>query len=117
MNLLIDIHTHLDHPLLINKIDEIIKRAKIVGLKPIITNGINPETNRKCLELSKKYDIVKCAMGLYPRNALKKDIESGDYPLKIIDFDVNEEIEFIKKNKDDIVAIGEVGLDFVDGEH
>lgn len=102
MNLLIDIHTHLDHPLLINNLDEMLHRAKNVGLKHIITNGINPETNRICLELSKKYDIVKCAMGLYPRNALN--------------FDIDEEINFIRKNKDNIVAVGEVGLDFVSGE-
>ena len=116
MDLLIDAHSHLDHPLLIDKIDDIIKRAKAAGLKHIITNGINPETNRKCLELSKKYDIVECAMGLYPRDALKKEIESGEYPLKIADFNVDDEIDFIRKNKNSIVAISEVGLDFVDGE-
>lgn len=116
MNLLIDTHSHLDHILLINKINEIINRAKNAGLKHIITNGINPETNRKCLELSKKYDIVKCAMGLYPRSALKKEIESSEYPLKFVDFDVDEEIEFIKRNKGDVVAISEVGLDYVNGE-
>ena len=102
MNLLIDIHTHLDHPLLIDKIEEIIKRAKIAGLKHIITNGINPETNRKCLELSKKYEILKCGMGIYPR--------------KVIDFDINEEIDFIRKNRNNITAISEVGLDFVESE-
>lgn len=116
MNLLVDVHTHLDHPLLINKIDEIVHRAKNAGLKHIITNGINPETNRKCLELSKKYDIVKCAMGIYPRNSLKKEIEAGDYPLKIEDFNIDDEIAFIRKNKNKIVAISEVGLDFVHGE-
>ena len=117
MNLLIDVHSHLDHPLLLNRIDEIITRAKNVGLKHIITNGINPETNRICLELSKKYTIVKCAMGLYPRSALKKEVESGEYPLKAIDFSIDEEIEFIRKNRSNIVAISEVGLDFVNGEH
>ena len=116
MSLLVDVHAHLDHPLLVNKIDEIVKRAENAGLKHIITNGINPETNRKCLELSRKYDIVKCAMGLYPRNALKKEIESGEYQLEAAEFDVDEEIDFIKKNKDDITAISEVGLDFVNGE-
>ena len=116
MKLLVDVHTHLDHPLLINKIDEIVKRAKNAGLKHIITNGINPETNRTCLELSKKYDIIKCAMGLYPRNALKKEIESGEYPLKIEDFNIDDEMEFITKNRNSIVAISEVGLDFVNGE-
>ena len=116
MNLLIDIHTHLDHPILINKIDEIVNRAKNAGLKHIITNGINPDTNRKCLELSKKYDIIRCAMGIYPRSALKKEIENSEYKIDLIDFDFDEEINFIRKNKDNIVAISEVGLDFVNGE-
>ena len=116
MNLLADVHSHLDHPLLIDKIDEIVQRARNAGLKQIITNGINPETNRKCLELSRKYEIVKCAMGLYPRNPLKEETESGEYPLKIADFDVDAEIAFIRKNKDSIVAISEVGLDFVHGK-
>ena len=116
MSLLIDVHSHLDHQLLISKIDELVKRAKNAGLRHIITNGINPETNRICLELSKKYDIVECGMGIYPRDALKNEIESGDYPIKIEDFDIGEEINFIKKNKNHIAAISEVGLDFVAGE-
>ena len=116
MNLLIDAHSHLDHQLLINKIEDIIKRAKNAGLKHIITNGINPETNRICLELSKKYGIVECGMGIYPRDALKNEIEAGDYPIKIEDFDIDEEINFIKKNKNNVKAISEVGLDFVNGE-
>ena len=116
MDLLIDAHSHLDHHLLISKIDDIIKRAKNAGLKHIITNGINPQTNRICLELSKKYDIVECGMGIYPRAALKKELENENSSLKFQDFDIDEEIEFIKKNKNHIVAISEVGLDFVHGE-
>ena len=116
MALLIDIHSHLDHSLLINKIGDIVKRAKNAGLKHIITNGINPETNRICLGLSKKYDIIKCGMGVYPRDALKKEVETGEAQLEIKDFDIDEEIDFIKKNKNDIVAVSEVGLDFVNGE-
>ena len=114
--MLIDAHSHLDHHLLAGKIGEIVRRAKNAGVRHIITNGINPETNRLCLELSKKYDIVECGMGLYPRNALKKDIDSGDYPIKEWDYDVDKELDFIRKNKDNIVAISEVGLDFVNGE-
>ncbi|MBI2657176.1 TatD family hydrolase [Candidatus Woesearchaeota archaeon] len=116
MKLLIDVHSHLDHPLLISKIDEIVHRARDAGLKHIITNGINPETNRICLELSKKYDIVKCGMGIYPRDALKKEAETGEAQLKVGDFDIDEEISFIKENKENIAAVSEVGLDFVNGE-
>ena len=116
MSLLIDIHSHLDHSSLIGKIDEIVQRAKNAGLKHIITNGINPETNRTCLELSKKYDIIECGMGIYPRDALKKEAETGEAELKVEEFDIDEEIEFIKKNKNNVIAISEVGLDFVNGE-
>lgn len=116
MNLLIDIHSHLDHPLLINKIDEIVYRAKNAGLKHIITNGINPETNRICLELSKKYGIIECGMGIYPRDALKKEAETGEAQLKVEEFDIDEEIAFIMENKENIAAVSEVGLDFVNGE-
>src|SRR3989338_7737704 len=116
MTLLIDIHSHLDHHLLISKIDDIIKRARNAGLKHIITNGINPETNRICLELSKKYDIVECGMGVYPRDALEREVETGEANLEVKNFDIGEEISFIKKNKNNIVAISEVGMDFVNGE-
>lgn len=114
--MLIDIHSHLDHPLIYEKLDAVIENAKKAGLRHIVTNGINPETNRLCLEISKKYDIVECAMGLYPRSALKKDIKEYSYPTGKSDFDADGEIDFIRKNKNNIVAVSEVGLDFVNGE-
>ena len=113
--MLIDIHSHLDHPLIYGNLDAVIENARKAGLKRIITNGISPETNRLCLEISKKYDIVECAMGLYPRSALKRDMEESHYPSGKADFDVDEEINFIKKNKNNMVAVSEVGLDFVNG--
>ena len=59
---------------------------------------------------------MKCGLGLYPRDALKKEMENGEYPLKFIDYEVDEEIGFIRKSKSNIIAISEVGLDFVNGE-
>jgi len=89
-----DIHAHLE---LIRDLDDFIKRAKASGVKKIIANGTNKETNEKALYFSKKYDIVEAALGLYPSEVSKSNI--------------NEEIKFIKMNKDKIVALGEVGLD------
>ena len=112
----IDIHSHLDHPLLFDKLDEIISRAISAGVRHVITNGINPKTNRMCLEISKKYEIVKCGMGIYPRDSLKKESSEGNYKIDVSDFDIDDEINFIRCNKDKIAAISEVGLDFVHGE-
>ncbi|MBI2140575.1 TatD family hydrolase [Candidatus Woesearchaeota archaeon] len=115
--LLIDIHCHLDHFSFNPDRDAVIERAKEAGVKIILTNGINPETNRISLELSKKYPLVRAAMGIYPIHALQKDIQTGAYPLKPNVFDVDEEIDFIEKNKGNIAAVGECGLDGLDPEH
>ena len=92
--MLIDCHSHLDHEQFKKDIDGVIQRAKDAGVKRIITNGINPETNRTSLKLAEKYDIVKAALGIYPQ---------------FTNLNIEEEIEFIKKQS--IIAIGEVGLD------
>ena len=110
--MLIDIHCHLDHCYFKGDLDNVIDNAEKSGLKVILTAGINPETNRKTLEMADKHDIVKASLGIYPIKTLQKEIESGDYPLKENKFDIDEEIKFIEKNKNKIIAIGEVGLDY-----
>jgi TatD DNase family protein len=110
--ILVDVHAHLDHEHFRDKLDGVMKRAEEAGLKAVITNGITPETNRMCLEFSKKYDIVKAAMGIFPVDALQRDADEGIYPLKPERFDVDEEIRFIEKNEKKIIAIGEIGMDF-----
>jgi len=109
---LIDVHTHLDHPKFKDDLDEVIQRAKKAGLKAIINNGIDPETNRFTLELAKKYDIVKASLGIYPPEVLEAEIKQYGLNTKLKPFDIDEEIEFIKKNKKNIIALGEVGLDY-----
>jgi len=110
--MLIDIHSHLDHQYFEKDLDVVIENAKKNSLKVILTAGINPETNRKTLELAKKYDIIKPCLGIYPVQALQKEIESGEIPLKKDVLNIDEEIKFIEKNKLKIAAVGEVGLDY-----
>ena len=97
--MLVDVHAHLDYDNLKN-LYEVVERAKEAGVVCIITNGLNKESNRKCLEIEKKYNIVKAALGFYPKDAIKTNVES--------------EIEFIRKKKP--FAIGEIGLDGTYGE-
>lgn len=96
----VDVHAHLD------VFDEaelgvIIAKAENIGLKSIITNGINPRTNRISLDLAKRYRLIKPALGLFPTNALELAPE-----------EIDEELRFIAASKDRIAAIGEVGLDY-----
>ncbi len=95
--MLIDAHCHLD----MLDIEKAIEGARKNNVNIILANGTNPETNRKVLELSKKYKEVKPVLGIYPVDALK-----------LTDKQIAEEINFIKNSNP--FAIGEVGMDFKD---
>ena len=99
--MLVDIHAHLEFDSFKKDLDKVIERAKKANVKCIINSGTNQERNEKTLKLAKKYDIVKASLGIYPTEVLKKDEEELD-----------KNIAFIKKNKNNIVAVGEIGLDY-----
>ncbi|MBI4141518.1 TatD family hydrolase, partial [Candidatus Woesearchaeota archaeon] len=112
---LVDVHCHLTHINFKQDLDKVLENAQRAGVKRIITAGVNPETNRECLELAKLHpDIIKCTLGIYPINALnlKENIDGESGLSRGGFFDVNKELMFIEQNKDKIVGIGEAGLDF-----
>lgn len=98
--MLVDVHSHLTDEYFKDKLDLVIKNAKKNNVVRIISNGINLNDNKKVLELSKKYDIVKASLGFYPDEIINAGEE-----------EIEQNLEFIEKNKNKIVAIGEVGLD------
>jgi len=115
---LIDVHCHLDHARFKKDLHSIIERARKKNML-IITSGVNPATNKLALEIAEKYDIVKVSFGLYPLDALEKEIEHAEklndessFPRDLQAFNLNKELEYLKKNKNKFVAIGEIGLDY-----
>ena len=109
--MLIDVHSHLQFKNFENDIDEVIKRAQNSGFHTIICSGVDHETNVKALELSKKYKIVKASLGIYPLDAVGLG-HYDDTNRSVVSMDVDSELKFIEKNKDNIIAIGEIGLDY-----
>ncbi|MFQ5621375.1 MAG: TatD family hydrolase [Candidatus Nanoarchaeia archaeon] len=112
MNPLVDVHAHLDHALFKKDLGEVIQRAEQAGVKAIITNGTNRPSNENALALAKKYPIVKAALGFYPIDLLGFGPDEAGMPVQKGPINLDEELDFIKKNKDNVVAIGEVGMDF-----
>lgn len=95
---MIDTHCHIS----INdydNIDELINRIKRSGVKKIIVNGCDMNSNLEVLSLVKKYDIVYGAIGFHPTE---------------LDHIENNYYEFLENHINDskIVAIGEIGLDY-----
>jgi len=109
--LLVDVHAHLDHAYLFNQLDAVLDRAKKAGMKYILTSGVNVTSNRNALAISRKYpDIVKFSAGLYPIDLLG-NVHVEGLPRQAEPIDIDEEFKFITKHKDEVFAIGEVGLD------
>src|SRR3989344_7808179 len=99
--MLVDVHCHLTAEKFKNKLDNVIKNAKKNNVISIISNGLNFKDNLNVLKLSKKYSIVNASLGLYPLDAVKLNEK-----------DLEKVFEQIKDNKKNIIAIGEVGMDF-----
>ena len=113
---LIDVHCHLESERFKGDLDEVINRARKVGVKFIINSGVNPSTNREALEIANKYsDIVRVSFGIYPIDAIMEKIGDSEEEgmLRHVEiFNVDDELKWIEKNKDLCVAIGECGLDY-----
>ncbi|MBT4257806.1 TatD family hydrolase [archaeon] len=97
----IDIHSHIKME---NNLDSVIKNAHEKNVV-ITTVGVDKKSNRKCLEIKTKNPEVQICLGIYPKHVLE-----------ITEEELDSEIEFIRKNKNKIVGISEVGLDLFESE-
>ena len=98
MKKIIDTHTHLCDPVFDSDRSEVIKRAKEKGILAIIAVSETIEDAKRSLELVEQHSELKPAAGLYPSHL---DLNQAE-----------DMISFIRREKDRLVGIGEVGLDF-----
>lgn len=97
---LADAHCHLD---LLRDIGRI-RAAVSYGVLTMITNGVSVSTSKKTLELADGKNVF-AAIGIDPEHALKIDDDGLDDAL-------GEIIEMMRHNRERIVSIGEIGLDY-----
>jgi len=95
---LVDTHAHLCDASFDGDLAEVLGRARTAGVSSIIAVGETLEDGEKNLALAKEYPQVQPAAGLYPTHL---DLSAAQ-----------EVITFIEKQRNHLVAIGEVGLDF-----
>lgn len=111
---LVDVHAHLDHEKFSSDLSDVLKRAKANGVVAVIAQGVNHESNKRTLLLAKTEPLIKVAMGLYPCEASSVQVrEEYNRETRV---DVNETLAFIEAHQNDIVAIGEVGLDLLESD-
>lgn len=109
---LIDVHCHLNHQSYEADLDQVLQRAQQAGLQAIFASGTNPAANRQILELVKKHPLIKASLGIHPIDAVGLSEGETGIPKQTGPVDLVKEFQFIKKNIDKVIAIGEVGLDY-----
>jgi len=98
---MIDCHCHLEQKNHDKDRDNIIEKSK-KELRAVVTCAAHPKDIKLTIELTKKHKgFIFAALGIHPT-----------YIKEITESEIEKAIEEIKNNKDDIVAIGETGLDF-----
>ncbi len=101
MKNLIDTHAHLSFEQYDEDREKVIEECK-KKLKAVITSGTKFDTNEDSIKLAKKYkNFIYSTMGLHP-----------SYVKEMSQADVDKIKNQIRKNKDKIVGIGEIGLDY-----
>lgn len=96
--MLIDTHAHI-YSEYYDDIEEVIKQSNSNHVDIIINSGVDGKTNKEILALSKKHSNIYITLGVHPENA-------NNYTLNDIKY-----IEDNLNNKN-VVAIGEIGLDY-----
>ena len=96
---LFDAHTHIDMKHFRNDRDAVIKRARDAGLVGMVNSSIGPGSFRRTLGLVNKYD------GFVFHSP-------GCQVSKLTDEEALEIIDLTRKYSNNIVAVGEVGLDY-----
>jgi TatD DNase family protein len=95
--MLTDTHAHLCDPVFDRDREEVLERAKAVGIDAIVTVGENLADARRNLELAQNHSLLRPAAGLYP-----------DVPDLL---EAERMLALIRTQRRHLAAIGEVGLD------
>lgn len=111
-----DIHTHVNFAVFDEDRDEVVRRAKDVGVS-MINVGTQKDTCLKAIEMAEMYDNCYACIGLHPVHTSKshhdeKEIGEGgkEFTSRGEDFDYGYYLELAKHPK--VLAIGETGLDY-----
>ena len=96
--MLIDTHAHLCDADFDADRDTVLQRAHDAGIGTVVAVGETLDDARRNLDLSQTFSMVKPAAGLYPTIL---DVNHADAM-----------VDFITRHRAQLVAIGEVGLDY-----
>ena len=96
---IIDTHCHLNDEILFKDLDNVISRAKNVGVEKMIVIGWDKASSELAIKLAEQYEFIYAVIGFHPENV----------------FDIDDKILYETLNlcsHPKVVGIGEIGLDY-----
>lgn len=97
--MLVDSHCHLDFPDFAEELDQVVERARDIGIGRMVTICTRVKKIDQILAVANRYDDVFCSVGTHPHNSHEE-----------LDVTVEQLIDLSEHPK--VVAIGEAGLDY-----
>ncbi len=99
---LVDTHCHLDMEAFAGDLDAVLDRAKHQGIASIITIGIDLPSSQKAIEIAQHHPGIHASVGLHPH-----DVQG------VTDKTYTALLDLIDSHREQVVAYGEIGLDYV----
>lgn len=96
---LIDIGANLTHESFHRDLDEVLSRASAAGVQAIIVTGASAQGSRDAVALAGRYPQLYATAGVHPHEANSYSAETGELLRQL-------------GKSEEVVAIGECGLDF-----
>lgn len=115
--MLIDTHAHVNFNAFKDDAEEVIKRSLAAGVF-VVNVGSQYSTSARAVKMAHKFEGVYAAVGLHPVQLQKRTIEYADdeeltlEEIKTIGEDFEREKYLELARDEEVVAIGEVGLDY-----
>ena len=100
--MLIDTHAHLTDKRFEGEVQEIIKKSYDSMVEIVITSGTNLKTSKMAVSLAEEFEGVFASIGVHPQDA-------DEYNDKI-----EKELEKLAQSRK-VIAIGEIGLEYLEG--
>lgn len=97
--MLVDSHCHLDFPDFASELDAVVDRARAAGVRRIVTISTRVRKLDGLLAIADRFEDVFCSVGTHPHHAHEElDVSAADL--------------VVLARNDNVVAIGEAGLDY-----
>jgi TatD DNase family protein len=96
---LVDSHAHLDFAQFDGELNSVLQRASEAGVTCVVTVGFDLESSHKAIALARDHGILRACVGVHPHDAASADSR------------VLESLRGLVE-EDEVVGIGEIGLDY-----